>query len=465
MEGHSGSLSTAVFSNLRLSMRILHYSIGLPPVRHGGMVQYVLDLMAEQARGGEHQVALLYPGMRSLLPWSSIRKRESIDNVEVYEIINASDVPVAGGVFDPQRIIRPCPRLSMRALHRFIASFRPDILHVHSLMGIPQGLLAAARRRGARVVYTTHDYFGLCPTLHMVRPDGSLCKGAEETACANCCVHAPQALELFLRTRPGIYQARSWLNKLRAFVPHAGNPSFSAPHSGYGELRDYYRQLFVQIDYFHFNSSVSAFVFKQSFPILAGSIVGVTNAQIVDKRSARKVSADCVRIGFMGGTLPEKGLALMVAAGRGLLEKGVKNWKMCFWGLAANPGLPEKYCEVREDFSRADVHQVYASLDLLVVPSLWPETFGLVVLEAFSVGVPVLVSHNVGAKDLVASIDQAFVFRPDEASLEECLSQLLSEPSKLEVFSRKLLDRPFDFGIADHGRKIEGIYRDALRVA
>lgn len=40
-------------------------------------------------------------------------------------------------------------------------------------------------------------------------------------------------------------------------------------------------------------------------------------------------------------------------------------------------------------------------MDVLVVPSLWHETFGYVVLEALLEGTPCLVSKNVGSKDLV----------------------------------------------------------------
>ena len=42
-------------------MNILHYSLGFPPFRRGGMTQYCLDLMLEQIKVG-HKVALLWPG-------------------------------------------------------------------------------------------------------------------------------------------------------------------------------------------------------------------------------------------------------------------------------------------------------------------------------------------------------------------------------------------------------------------
>ncbi|MBF0155406.1 MAG: glycosyltransferase family 4 protein [Magnetococcales bacterium] len=49
----------------------------------------------------------------------------------------------------------------------------------------------------------------------------------------------------------------------------------------------------------------------------------------------------------------------------------------------------------------ADVAPCYAAADVLVLPSLL-ETFGVVVAEALSCGVPVVVSDGMGARDLVA---------------------------------------------------------------
>ena len=42
-------------------MKILHYALGFPPYRTGGLTKYCIDLMLTQAEQG-HEVALLWPG-------------------------------------------------------------------------------------------------------------------------------------------------------------------------------------------------------------------------------------------------------------------------------------------------------------------------------------------------------------------------------------------------------------------
>lgn len=58
--------------------------------------------------------------------------------------------------------------------------------------------------------------------------------------------------------------------------------------------------------------------------------------------------------------------------------------------------------KVHDRYTYTDLETVFGEMDLLVVPSIWPETFGYVVLEALSYGVPVLMSGHVGARDILA---------------------------------------------------------------
>ena len=47
-------------------MKILHYSLGFPPDRRGGLTKYCIDLMVTQ-RKLEHDVAMLWPGDMGIL--------------------------------------------------------------------------------------------------------------------------------------------------------------------------------------------------------------------------------------------------------------------------------------------------------------------------------------------------------------------------------------------------------------
>lgn len=52
------------------------------------------------------------------------------------------------------------------AFSSFWEKLQPDVIHVHSLMGLPPVAIESAVEKHIKTVFTTHDYFGLC-----CRPD------------------------------------------------------------------------------------------------------------------------------------------------------------------------------------------------------------------------------------------------------------------------------------------------------
>jgi len=449
-------------------MRILHFAIGLPPFRRGGMVQYVQDLMQEQAMNPGNQVALLFPGGKSLLPCARICERKCPGSVRVFEIVNSSDVVLMGGVSHPERILHPFCDLADSALVRLLDRLRPQILHVHSLMGIPKSLLSLARCRGIRICYTTHDYYGLCPTVNFVKSDQSVCAGASARACWECNAHAYSRLELFLHSLTTLYAVRKWVVKARDFLkkwyrlaPHPLVSNSRSNHADvhlYGELQQYYQRLFSQIHYFVFNSRISAERFQKALPGISGSVLAVTIRDIQDRRRPLTVDKKRIRIGYMGGESVAKGYPLLLDALHDLLRRGKTNWGLTVWGVSALPGILGDRIRLGHDFQRSELANVYGSMDLLVVPSIWYETFGLVVLEALSFGVPVLVSDTVGAQDLVKALDPAFVYAGGRDGLVETLGKLLDDVSMLQGFNARLLQSEFSYSFSAHEAALAELY-------
>lgn len=82
--------------------------------------------------------------------------------------------------------------------------------------------------------------------------------------------------------------------------------------------------------------------------------------------------------------------------------------------------------------NRDQIARYYAISDVLVLPSI-RETWGIVVNEAMCFGLPVIVSHQVGAgMDLVIDGQNGYTVDPDEDSLFRSLKQI-SELSEEEV--------------------------------
>lgn len=77
--------------------------------------------------------------------------------------------------------------------------------------------------------------------------------------------------------------------------------------------------------------------------------------------------------------------------------------------------------------TRARLQSLYRGAVALVLPTRSLEVFGLVALEAFAAGIPVVTSANGGPEELVRESGGGLVFG-DEADLVRCLRALLDDP-------------------------------------
>lgn len=222
----------------------------------------------------------------------------------------------------------------------------------------------------------------------------------------------------------------------------------------YQKLLDYYKKCFSFVDYFHFNSETSQDVFMQYLPTSKGKVVSITHGGIEDHRKKKAYAHDNLHIGFIGNSTPYKGLPLLISM---LKDIGMsESWDLSVWGggVGKHPSLPIYY---KGKFDNRSVATVYGEMDVLIVPSIWKETFGFVVLEALSYGVPVIVSENVGAKDIVKRYDERFVFT-SESELSALLKDIMNDRSLLEDFNEKILNDKWKYSMKDHTEAILKLY-------
>lgn len=143
-------------------MKILHYALGFPPYRTGGLTKYCTDLMLTQAEQG-HEVALLWPGQISMIKkQTEIHKEKSWNGIESFEIINPLPVSLDEGILDVEAYTK---KTDEAVYLEFLQDYAPDAIHIHTLMGLHKEFIHATNELGIRTVFTTHDYFGLCPKV------------------------------------------------------------------------------------------------------------------------------------------------------------------------------------------------------------------------------------------------------------------------------------------------------------
>lgn len=147
-------------------------------------------------------------------------------------------------------------------------------------------------------------------------------------------------------------------------------------------------------------------------------------SKLPDKKEARKIlerdsgvkglshGGDLKVVGYVGRLVQEKGIEVLLEAWKGVEEK-IPEAVL----LIAGSGTPEYEKELKKRAGArvrflgpvADPRPVYVVSDLVVVPSLWEEPFGLIPLEAVACGALPLVSDRGFLPGLVAGTGEDLI--------------------------------------------------------
>jgi hypothetical protein len=76
--------------------------------------------------------------------------------------------------------------------------------------------------------------------------------------------------------------------------------------------------------------------------------------------------------------------------------------------------------------------------------------------------VPVLVSKNVGAKDIVSIYNPEFIFNPSEDELQTQIENILTNEMLLENYNKKIYYGNFEYFLKHHVQEIKQLYTTLL---
>ena len=183
------------------------------------------------------------------------------------------------------------------------------------------------------------------------------------------------------------------------------------------------------------------------------------NARVVIRDQWRIPRAAAVVL-FIGSGFQRKGLDRLLAIWES--ERLQKTWLLVVGddaGITRYKKLAETVGQGRIIFTgrQTDVESYYAAADLVALPAA-QEAFGNVVLEALSSGLPVLVSREVGAAELLSgALLRGIVDKPeDSVELERKLVALLEHAADPELI-REAQTIAARFSWDNHFRELENL--------
>lgn len=172
------------------------------------------------------------------------------------------------------------------------------------------------------------------------------------------------------------------------------------------------------------------------------SVNGVARRKVIPlfttmKPAAASGHATRRRVVFAGRVVAPKGVGVLIRAAREVDAEFV----ICGdgWRLQEMRRLAERLgVEERVRFpgwlDADDLARELAEASIVALPSVWPEPFGLVGIEAFAAGRPVVASLTGGIKDWLQHGVNGLAVEPGDAdSLARALNELLADPARQDV--------------------------------
>ncbi|MFT8896783.1 MAG: glycosyltransferase [Acetobacter sp.] len=380
-------------------LRVMAVNIFFKPRSFGGAT-LVAEEMATHLSALETDVAVFtsYEPIPALFS-SSLR----------YEI---EGVPVVGSPLSTH--IDPISGLdNPRCTAQFISwvkAFRPDVVHFHSIQGLGLGMLQACLEEGVPFVVTLHDAWWLCERQFMVKPNGRYCfqRHIDLNVCRSC---LPGAMHLKVRQ-----------DMMLSILKEAS--LLLAPSESH-------RALYLANGFDPEQVKVNRNGF--SWP------------KVPHKPHQPKTP---IRFGFVGGQEAVKGFPLVREVFEELesadwelvlidntLNLGFASMDVSGWKVKGKITIQPAYGDATRD-------AFFNSIDVLLFPSQWMESYGLTVREALARDVWVISTAPGGqAEDIVDGVNGNLIpldGRPEP--LKTAVEGILARPGMLDSYVNPMKD-------------------------
>jgi len=319
---------------------------------------------------------------------------------------------------------------SYREMLQLLKEYKPNIVHVHNLYPLfSPSVIVACKKCNVPVVMTVHNYSITCPNRFHFRKGKicELCAGGKEYWC------------IFKNCRRNFFESIGYA--IRTFIAR----KFRFYHN--------YVTLFIALTEFSKKRLIDAGIKKDQ-------IFNIPHSIEIPHLETDPAQGEYVA--FVGRISKEKGVTTLLSAAKmtGLpfriagdisqmleIKKQLKN-NIKWVGLL--------------DSNQLDLF--YRNARFLVVPSLWYETFGFVVVEAMARGIPVIASNIGGLPYIVDDGVTGFLFEPGNSfELSKKIMQLWNNKKLCKEMGRKSREKALrEYNINVFADRLLYVYKKAL---
>ncbi len=351
------------------------------------------------------------------------------------------------------------------AIRRVLTEARFDLVHLVSGFLLAAQAIHTAHECGLPVAVTLTEYWFLCTRLNLIRVRGDLCTGPESAQkCMRCLAEEQRRYQFLAQRAPRLLDAYWSLTQHLPFAQQAVD-EMSRRQSVLREALNAANLVIAPSHYLSHKFAEYGFDTRR-FRFIRQGLVRTPD----HRPAAQEAPTEVLRLGYVGQMKPHKGVDLVIEAVAGLLESG-RAVSLDLWG--PEPEAPDYVARLKQrssaytairwrgQYAGAQVWDVLANFDVLVMPSRWYENSPNAILEAYAMGVPVIATDLGGMAELVEHEQSGLLFELDNAAdLHNQIARLLDEPGLLQslragIPPTKTLDQEMKEIVAHYERLVE----------
>lgn len=417
--------------------KILVVSAGPFTRQIGGGQSYTQDLATGLATRG-HRVTVLEPMDAGANGGDALVQSGAWNGIDVRSV----RLPLPGETLEEQNTQLSPARIDLFC--QILRTIGPDVVQINGLMPT---MVRACNALGIRHVVVAHHPGEVCPKGDLLTPEDAICTAVPApSVCGPCVLRCkkgglgigralalmPMGLHRWIGKRLARNNPLGYLGRV-LYIPWMTEQQLLG-------LASYLRE--AQTIVAPSRSMATALV-RAGAP---DGRVKVLNHGIhpLARTPITGLGHRPLRFGFVGRIDHAKGVhvllkAMQMAGIDGKAELHVygdatRAHDLDAWHSVLKTLGPAPWLHLHGRFDRDKLAQVYAVLDVVVLPAICPESFGLVVAEALSAGRPVLSTRCGGPEDQIEDRANGWLVCPnDPVALSERIRQLAATPSMVEA--------------------------------
>ena len=444
-------------------MRVLLITSFFPPEHTAGTEKRTFGYAKTLLERG-HQVQVLCAGdwERGEHYWNGVTD-EVFEGIPVRRMhLNWQKSP------DPNLYLYRNP-LVQQHLEEWLPQWEPEIVHVTSCLTLSGSVIEAVKAQSLPLVLTLTDFWFLCHKLSLLRHDGRLCDGKVSARTCVRCLTWNAGLYQRLRRFSDVFatEALYYASKIPAINRRRGLRGMALNIS---QRRFYLTAMLNLADVVTAPSRHLRDTFYNAGVNRSIEVVQ-SGHDLSWLRGYQKQPGERVRFGYIGQIIPTKGVHTLLEAFGSLDLDGQA--ELHLYGPQSDPayweqlqGIPNRNADLtffHGAFPHERLGEVFAGLDVLVVPSEWHENNPRVIQEAFASGTPVIASDVGGIAEYVQHGVNGLLFRRGESSdLRAQMQHLVANPAKIRELGAHV---PKVKTIQEEMDEFEVIYQRAQKIA